>query len=402
MKPKRIDLLNPPPPRTESAILSKGFRPFFLLAALFAVAMLPLWLLVYLGPMTAPDYLPPAAWHAHEMLFGFTVAVIAGFLLTAASNWTRLSTAEGRWLSALCLLWILGRVGMWTTGWLPQVAVAAVDLAFLPAVAFAVGRPIVAARTGRNYGLVVVLLVLALANFAVHLDALGVAEGWAARGNQAGVDLIMIVIAVIAGRIVPVFTVNATEAAILRATPWLDRIVVAALVLMTGVDLAAPGHWLAAIFATIAALAAARRAWGWNARYTLDQPLLWVLHAGHAWLVIGLLLRGVHAAWPFFPAVLATHALTIGAIGVLTLGMMVRVGLGHTDRALEISRWETAAFAAMNLAAVVRTFAPMVSMDLYRASLLASGALWTLAFAVYLVRFAPILWAPNVDWRERR
>jgi uncharacterized protein involved in response to NO len=382
--------------RPGAALAAKGFRPFFLLAASFAAAILPLFMLALLGLVRPDAYLDVTSWHAHEMVFGFACAVIVGFLLTAVSNWTGRETVVGPPLLALAALWLAGRVALLTPG-LPRSATAAIDLAFLPAAALVVARPLIAAGKRRNFVMIAVLVALWFTNLTIHLDVLGWLPGWRRRGALVAVDLVVLLSIVIAGRVVPMFTRNATGMTTIRSHPRLDVAAVVSMALLSICDLARPDSGAATLLAAAAAVFAAARAVHWGSRHVGREPLLWVLHVAYTWIPVGLALRVASHVTPAVPAVLAAHALTVGAIGGLTLGMMARVALGHTGRALHAPRSMTVAFALITLAAVVRVLGPLVDIRAYRASLFASGTLWTAAFALYLLVFAPILTAKRLD-----
>jgi uncharacterized protein involved in response to NO len=380
-------------------VLAKGFRPFFLLAALYATLMIPLWLAVLNGKLAPTAYLPPSIWHAHEMTWGFVSAVVAGFLLTAVGNWTQRETATGASLAGLVLLWMAGRVTMLLAGALPRGVPAAVDLAFLPALALVLARSLLAAKNYRNLVMLGILAALFLTNLAVHLDGLGLLPpGSAQRAALLSVDAVVLLIIIISGRIFPMFTRNATGVTSIRGIPWLDGTCTAAMAALLLVDaLTLPGDRAAASLAGVVGLLVAARAVHWGARHSLRDPLLWVLHAGYAWIVVGLLLRASAGVlgWPPGPA--ATHALTVGAIGTLTLGMMARVALGHTGRAIVAPRSMTAAFVAITLAALIRVLVPWLAPQHYVVGLVAAGVFWVLAFAVFLAAYAPMLCRPRVD-----
>lgn len=387
-------------PRSLGSVFAKGFRPFFLLAALFAVAMVPLWLLMLGGTVPARGYLDPVAWHAHEMLFGFVVAVLAGFLLTAVGNWTKRETAVGAPLALLTLLWLAGRVAMLLGAAWPPGLVAVVDLAFLPALALALGRPLLAAKERRNLVMLAIVGALFLTNVAVHLDALGVLPAGSARSvTRVSLDLITLVMLIIAGRVFPMFTRNATQASDVRSVPWLDASCVGGMALLTLVDVEAAPSLATAGLAGVVAVLAAVRAIHWGAQHSLREPLLWILHVGYGWIVLGLLMRA--ASGLGFPqlATLATHALTVGAIGCLTLGMMARVSLGHTGRLLAAPAPLSAVFVAINIAAVVRVVGPLLAPTRYFEVLATATAFWTVAFVVFLATYAKVLTSPRVDGR---
>jgi uncharacterized protein involved in response to NO len=384
--------------RGRPALAAKGFRPFFLLAALFAIAIVPSWLLVLTGVLPVGSYLDPVAWHAHEMIFGFVVAVIAGFLLTAVGNWTQRETLTGAPLLALSALWLLGRIAMISAPQLPRAVPALIDLAFLPLLIGVLARPLIASRNYRNFGMLAILAALFVANLLVHLQGLAVLPvGFARRAYLTGIDVVLLIILVITGRVLPMFTRNATGASSIRSSTTLDAATLAAMALLTLMDVLFPGTRLAACVAGVAGVLAATRALRWGAQHSLRQPLLWILHAGYAWLVLGLLLRAVGTLEPAVSSSLATHALTVGAVGSLTLGMMARVALGHTGRPLVASRAMTCGFLAVNSAAVARTMAPLVPASSYFSTLAVAGMLWTLAFLLFVVVYTPVLTKPRID-----
>ena len=385
--------------RPRWAVVAKGFRPFFFLAALFAVTSLPLWLLALYGEFDPSGYLDIAMWHAHEMVFGFAVAVIVGFLLTAVGNWTQRETLVGAPLLGLAALWIVGRVCMTCAALVPRWLPALADLAFLPAVVIVLARPLVAARNKKNFVMLAILSVLFAANVMIHLDALGIVSSWRRPAVLLAVDVVVLVIVVIAGRVMPMFTRNATGVDTIRSIPALDLLAVASVALVVMLDAAMLDRAAAAtaIVAGVAGVLTLARTVRWGTRYAFRDPLVWVLHVGYAWIPVGLLLRAVSSFEPAVPPSAATHALTAGAIGTMTLGMMSRVALGHTGRPLGASRSVVASFALVTLAAIVRVLAPIVVPSHYLESLVVAGCLWSVAFAIHLAVYAPILFAPRVD-----
>jgi uncharacterized protein involved in response to NO len=235
----------------------------------------------------------------------------------------------------------------------------------------------------------------------VHLEALAVLpESWARRATFTSVDLIVLLILIIGGRTFPMFTRNATGVATIRNVPWLDRTCIAAMIALLLLEALMPAaEHASASLAGVVGLLAAARATHWGARHSLRDPLLWVLHVGYAWLVVGLLLRAAAGVFGVLPGSAATHALTVGSIGTLTLGMMARVSLGHTGRALLAPSPAAAAGVAITLATLARVLVPWLAPAQYAVGLFAAGALWVLAFALFLVAYAPILCRPRVDGR---
>jgi uncharacterized protein involved in response to NO len=389
-----------PTSRPKLAVAAKGFRPFFLLAAAFASAVIPLWILVLAGRAPPNGYLAPSIWHAHEMIFGFAAAVMAGFLLTAVGNWTKRETLVGLPLLALAALWVAGRFAVSYEGTFLRGTRALLDLAFLPVLTIVLARPLVAARDRHNLIVPAVLVALFAANLVVHLEALGVlAAGSGRHACLVAVDIVVFVILAIAGRVFPTFTRNGTGVETIRSYPTLEVLTLAAMAVLAMLDAVVPESLAAAAASGAVGVVAAARAWGWRTARVARHPLLWILHVGYAWVPLGLLLRAAAAFYPALPASLATHALTVGAIGSLTLGMMARVSLGHSGRPLVAPPAMIWAFAAVTLAACARVFGPLLFPGAYLLTLVVAGALWTAAFLLYLVAYAPILARPRVDGR---
>jgi uncharacterized protein involved in response to NO len=371
-----------------------GFRPFYLLAALFAATSVPVWVAQYAGALPPAGLAGPIG-HAHEMLFGFTLAVMVGFLFTAVRNWTDLSTPTGTALAGLALLWIAARVLVLTPyGW----AAAAVNVAFPIAAAIGIGIPLVRAGNRRNYFFIAILLLLAVAAAGVHLAHLGAVSlpGW--LGIRVALDAILFVLAVMAGRVVPMFTNNGVPGADASRHPAVEKAALGSLLALLAVDLVqAPMPVLVAVLA-VAGVAHAARLALWHPWRTRRNPLVWVLHAAYAWLIAHLVLRALGAA-DVVPPPLATHALTIGAIGGLTLGMMTRTARGHTGRPLAADRWEATCYALVMLAAAIRVIGPLAVPAEYVWTVESAALLWSVAFSIFVVRYWPVLTRPRIDGR---
>jgi uncharacterized protein involved in response to NO len=381
-------------------VAAKGFRPFFLLAAAFAVAIVPVWILFLTGVARPEGHWAPAVWHAHEMVFGFTVAVMAGFLLTAVGNWTQRETLAGAPLLFLAALWFAGRVAMTFGGALPRGLPALLDLAFLPVLTVVLSRPLLATRNSHIFHMPVVLSALFAANLVVHLEGLGILHAGSGRhACLVAVDLVLFVILAIAGRVFPMFTRNATGVETIRSSRPLEVLTLVAMAALVVLDTFAPESRVAGVTSGAVGVVALARAWRWRTARVARHPLLWILHVGYAWVPLGLLLRGTAAIHPGVPLSLATHALTVGAIGSLTIGMMARVTLGHSGRPLVAPPAMTWAFAAITAAACVRVLGPVLFPDAYFLSLVVAGGLWTAAFFLYLVVYTPVLWRPRIDGR---
>jgi uncharacterized protein involved in response to NO len=382
------------------ALYAYGFRPFFWVAGACALLAIIAWMFLYtLGGLPLPN-LPPSLWHAHEMIYGFIGAAIAGFLLTAVPSWTGARGFAGTALVVLSSVWLAGRVAFATDAVLPWAVVAACDLAFLPALAGLLAPPLLRARN-RNTPLLLVLIGIWLTDLA-FLYALRSSNVLLARAALlVAIDVILVLITVIGGRIVPAFTASALrargQAADLRSSRWLDRIVIGAMIAVVCADLVAPGSAIAGV---VAALAAALQAWrlaGWRSLRTLDEPLVWSLHLAYAWLPVGLALKALYLLTAASWSAHWLHALTIGVAASMVLAVMTRAALGHTGRPLVAARSIALAYGLLSGAALVRVFAPSLVWVGYQWTVLTSGALWVAAFALFLITYTPILMRPRID-----
>lgn len=372
------------------AILSYGFRPFFLLGSLHAGLAILAWLLLLQGRIELPTLLSARDWHVHEMLYGYLPAVITGFLLTAIPNWTGRLPLQGRALLVLVLVWLAGRIAVSVSAWIGWGAAAALDVSFLILVAAAAGREIVAGRNWRNLKVLVLILALLAGNVAFHIEAQAAGAELAVRiGLAATVSMIMLV----GGRIVPSFTRNwlARERPGRLPSPF-DRFDVLAMIL-SGVALVL---WLAAPVAPLtgAALVTAGavqmiRMSRWAGDRTFANRLVLVLHVGYAFIPLGFVLVGA-AVFGLVPPSAGIHAWSAGAVGVMTLAVMTRASLGHTGRPLVASSATQAIYAAVVVAALARicaAFQPEWSVML----LAIAGLGWAAAFLGFGVAYGPML-----------
>jgi uncharacterized protein involved in response to NO len=374
------------------ALWSLGFRPFYLLASSFAALSILLWICQYTGHLPAA-YLRTPAWHGHEMLYGYTVAVMAGFLLTAVRNWTGKPTPTGAPLMALALLWLAGRVLVLTPF---AIAAAIVNAAFPVAIAVAIGIPLVQSNNRRNYFFIALLLLLGVAVLALHLAPLGVLP-WPERASlQAGLDVVLFVLAVMGGRVIPMFTNNGVPGTNATRHPWVEKIALGSVLALLIADLLPLPAALVALLAFVAAAAHAARLYRWQPWRTFGAPMVWVLHVAYGWIVIYLVLRGL-AALGLVGELFAVHALTIGAIGGMTIGMMTRTARGHTGRPLAPDRYEIACYVLVALATAIRVFGGMWLPGVYLATVVVSGICWSAAFALYAVRYWPVLTRSRLD-----
>ena len=380
-------------------ILSAGFRPFFLGASIWAALSIPLWLGAYATGLVVPTRLAPLTWHAHEMVFGFAAAAVAGFLLTAIPNWTGRMPLQGGPLATLVLLWAIGRFGVMLSAKIGAPAAAVADLSFPALFLMVVAREIIAGKNWRNLPMLGALSLLLVGNLLVHLEALGLA-GTAELGDRLGLVTLLMLISLVGGRIIPSFTHNWLAKARPRVPPPvpvgqfdLAALIVTGLALLVWAMMpdAAVTPWAA--FA--AGIAVALRLSRWRGLHTVREPLLLILHVGYGWLALGLLLLGLNGLTEMLPATAALHALTVGAVGTMTLAVMTRVSLGHTRRPLTAGPATRVIYALIMVAAVLRIFSPLAGDRIYLVLWLA-GAAWSGAFGLFAVFYGGVLLRPRV------
>jgi uncharacterized protein involved in response to NO len=380
--------------------VSFPFRLFFLVVGIYGVLVVLAWMFYLFGGVTLPLGWSPVHWHSHEMLFGLVSAAIAGFILTAVCNWTSTPPLAGKKLLLLGSLWLAGRVAFWLAGWLPLWLVMLLDMLFLPALGIILLRVLLASGNKRNLMLGAMILALALANLSMHIGFITGGTQWLQQGEMLALNLITLIMVVIGGRIIPLFTANwlrnkgvAHQPIVL---PLLDKAGLISVALLIPADmLGLP--WL---IATIALIAGALQAWrwlNWQGWRTVSEPLLWILHLGYGWLVIALLLKGVANCGLVAPSA-SLHALGTGAIGTLILGVMTRVALGHTGRPFQLPTLGWLIYVGISLAAVCRVAAALGWVD-YRLGLMVAATGWCFAFVLFVILYWPILSRPRVDGR---
>jgi uncharacterized protein involved in response to NO len=381
--------------RSRLALWQLGFRPFFLLGLLAAPMLVALWLAALLRGPSAVQYFAPTYWHGHEMIFGFATAIVIGFIYTASQNWTGTPGIRGPRLVLLAGLWLAARVLM-AFPILPRGLVAAIDLAFLPAAACFLVPYLGRKEQRHNLIFLVLLSALTIGNLLMHLSALGILVDFDRRGLYLGLDVIILMIVTISGRIVPMFSERAVPGYVRTPSPWLDRAALASAVFYAVCDFALPMSALTALVAAAAAGINLGRWVRWHHRGIWRVPILWVLYVGYAWIAVGFALRAA-TRFAEVPISTATHAFTVGAIGTMIIAMISRVSLGHTGRAIRASRPTIAAYAFVTTAATARVVGSLPLGIPQSIALTVAGSLWVAAFGLLLVVYAPILLMPRVD-----
>ena len=392
-----LKILEPvaPAPRG-AAFLRLGFRPFYLGAAVLAALAVPVWMMLFLGQWVWAPALSPLLWHAHEMLLGFASAVIIGFLMTAVKAWTGLATPRGWPLAALALLWLSARIAAVTA---PYAVFAVLDTLLLPIVALVLIRLLLRAGNTRNLPLAALLLLLGAANATFHLSVLGLLDLAPTRALHAALAVIVMVECVMAGRVIPGFSMSAIPGLRITALLWLERSALA----LTGVGLllwvfAAPG-WIASLALGLAAAAHVWRQWRWKPLLTRQRPILWILHLSYAWIPVGLGLLAL-AQIHLLAVSQGLHALAVGTTGGLIIGMITRTARGHTGRTLQVAPAEVLAYVLVALAAVMRVLMPLLWPDLLLVWLIGAAAAWSVAFAIYVFIYVPWLTQTRLDGKD--
>jgi uncharacterized protein involved in response to NO len=374
---------------------TQAFRPLFLAAGSWAIVDIVLWLGMLFGYLLLPTRFDPLAWHIHEMLFGFVMAAVGGFLLTAIPNWTGRAPVSRRLVAMLGLMWMIGRIVCISSRYLPAGAVIAGDLIYPISLLAIASREIILSRnpSWRNAAPIAVLILFLLAEILMDLETVGLAVpvglGW-----RLGMASPVLLIAVIGGRIIPAFTRNwliKRNQADLPANPGpLDGWAIGLLAVgLVGWALL-PGLRVVGVILLVAATANGWRLGRWKGFSTWPEPLLFILHAGYAWIAVGSALLGLSILTERVPLSSAIHALTAGAIGTMIIAVMPRVTRGHTGGELSADRPTTVSFALITAAALARVAASWATSEMMILLIVSAGC-WIGAFTLFEIAYGPIL-----------
>jgi len=384
------------------ALFRLAFRPFFLGAAAFTAAVMLYWMgaLAISWPFHLGD-ISPTTWHAHEMIFGYSLAVIAGFLLTAVMNWTGVQTLNGRPLVALFALWVAGRLLPLAGADLPLTLYAIIDCLFALLLFAAVLHPVMKSGQRKQYSVVTKVLLLLFSNILFYLGALGIVDDGERMGLYSGLYIVLALILLLARRVIPFFIEKGVGYPVqLKNRRWLD---LSSLFLFAGLwisdsflDNVTASGWLAGALLVLHSV----RLVGWHTPGIWKKPLLWVLYIAYLWIIFGFALKFALLFTDISPS-LAVHAFTVGGIGMMTVGMMARVSLGHTGRNVfdppKILSW---LFALILAASVVRVIIPLLTAQHYLLWIGISQFLWIAVFCLFFYIYFPILLRQRVDGRD--
>lgn len=380
-------------------LFTAGYRVFFLAAGLFAIFALLVWegwLAIHAaGGMVSdmPFGMAPHLWHGHEMIFGYSSAAVAGFLLTAAPSWTNTRQAPTRFFVLASALWLSGRLAMWWSASLPALVVALFDLSFLPVVAVSIGALLIKRFKPRQFIIVVVIAGLWLGSLLMHLEWMGLSENGAERGLRLGLLMLAALITILGGRVTPAFTRNAMirsgreerlpETPMPLAVLSIAGALLAALCYLLGLPEGVTG-----VLAMLGGLAGLARLSLWRGGWTLRQPILWTLHLSYGLTAVGLIIFGA-ALSGFGSEIAAMHLLGIGGIGGMTLSVMSRAAIGHSGRELVAPGAVALAYGLLPVSALIR-YVGSAWPELYFPAVLLSGAIWIGAFTLYVASMWPV------------
>lgn len=382
-------------------VLRLGFRPFFLAAGVFAVLSMAIWMASYVYAIEFTfSGISPNLWHAHEMMFGYVMAVVAGFLLTAIKNWTGEEVLRGKPLAFLFMLWLIARV-LPLTGFMVLEILAVLDVAFLFFLGVACLRPVLKVKQFKQIGIISKIFLLMLCNVAFYLGIFGILAEGVQWGLYSALYMIMALIFAMLRRVMPMFIKNGVDGDVeLTNRAWVDYSSLVLLVCLwisdvfTGYDIAT------AVFAVLLTLVHTLRLAGWYTRKVWSKSLVWILVVAYAFFILGFALKALSITSGISPF-LSVHAYTVGGIGMLTIGMMSRVSLGHTGRSVfeppAIVFWS---FAALLLGVIFRVVFPLFNMELYIYWVGISQVFWMISFAIFVYAYAPMLLSARVDGRD--
>lgn len=377
-------------------LFNLGFRVFFALAGLSALILIVLWNAIFNGHLSTENYFQSNYWHAHEMLMGYSVAVISGFLLTAVKNWTGRPTLSGDQLAGLAIVWLYGRILPFYASLLPDGIIAFVDFIFVPALIYQISKRIFQTKYYKGFVFIGLLLLLALGNGLIHAQMLDIYQNTADTGIKLLVATIVTLILILAGRVLPFFIERGLSGMLILRNPLLDNLSIGSALITFALQLSNSSGTLLALAAITTTISNGARLFSWYVQRIWYVPLLWILYAGYCWIILGFFLSAL-SAFNWLTSSLALHAFTVGGVGVLTLGMMARVSLGHTGRTLKASNAMAFAFILINLSVIIRVLLPLAFPQWYNILIYASSLTWLTAFSLFMFVYGPMLSNDRVD-----
>jgi uncharacterized protein involved in response to NO len=398
VKPMPFIQLEQPRPIKTPAILRLGFRPFFFLAGLAGVLLMSTWLYSFFTGFSPSPHYNATLWHAHEMVFGYSAAAIAGFLLTAVKNWTGIQTLRGYWLGEIVTLWLGARILPFLD--IHPLFAASVSVAFFPFLAIAIGRPLIKSANKANWLFIPAMLFIGTGDLLFQLSILGLINIPPMFGVYLSLHFIIILVVLMGGRVIPFFISRSTNTQIAPLSRTTEILTYSSLTLWLIFSvLVNPGEIILAATSGFAAIMQAWRLKHWHVKTLWSVPMLWILYLGYGWLVMGLALQAINSLFASLPSI-SIHAITTGAIGMITLGMMSRVSMGHTGRQINHTKVLLIAFILIALTPVLRAIWPLLLIEHYQYSIIISGAVWISAFFLFTWVYTPVLWKARIDGKD--
>jgi uncharacterized protein involved in response to NO len=395
-----LNINNSRPNLIKPALLGLAFRPLFLFGTLFSVLAIAWWVHFWNEPSEWTPYGGTIWWHAHEMIFGFAVAIVTGFLLTAVRTWTGVAGLSGKLLAVFVVIWLLGRAVVAFNFALPPYLTATIDVAYLLFSVIAMAYPVIKVKQWRNLMFVPILLILTALNTYSHWAVLTNQVTLAIHAFHASIMMIILIIAILGGRVIPAFTANGTGQPKKNAVMWVEAMAllsILGLVIIAFIGFDNSNSLLTLAVSTTALITNLYRFSRWGIQHTRSIPLLWSLHLSFLFIPIGFALLGLNAAGHSVNISAALHSLTVGSIGGMILAMISRVTLGHTGRPLKAKPAISIAFVFILFSAIVRVIVPIALPQYYSNAILIAGILWVLAFTLFLIIYAPMLISHRAD-----
>lgn len=383
-------------------VFRSGFRPFFLVAGLFAVISMMIWMASYVFSVEFVfSGLAPNIWHAHEMIFGYAMAVVAGFLLTAIKNWTGVEVLRGKALVWLLSLWLVARILPLSGVMVPVELIAIVDVLFLFALALVCLRAVIKVKQYKQIGIISKLFLLMLCNVVFYLGVTGIVENGVEWGLYSAVYMIIALVLVMMRRVMPMFITNGVDGDVeITNHLWIDYASLVLLLCLWLSDVFTNYDVFTAVVAGVLTLLHTLRLSGWYTHKIWSKPLVWVLMLAYGSIILGFAFKALTLFFVISPS-LSLHAYTVGGIGLITLGMMSRVSLGHTGRnVFEPPPMVFWGLLALFLGVIFRVVFPLFNMEYYVYWLGTSQVLWIIAFSLFTFTFAPMLVTPRIDGRD--
>lgn len=382
------------------ALLSETYRPFFLLAGLWGGISMIFWILIVTQILEISSVMADEIWHQHEMVFGFTAAAIAGFSLTALPSWSKRPRISGAKLGVLAVVWMLGRLVFLVPDSVGSLSVMIIDMAFLSILSLIACYYILGGKNWKNSPILILIIAFAVGNALVHLELVELYET-AALGFQIAILSVVMLIAVIGGRVTPAFTRNwlvrkGSQVEIADPMQIFDVIALLSLVIFTFSFLIFGNVLETAITAVIAAFINLIRLLRWKFWAVLSEPIMWVLHLGYLWLIIGLAMIGLSYAWEGVSSSVAMHSFTVGGFGTFIFAMMTRATLGHSGREIKASMLTTMIYFFITASAILRISSSLIDgySDL---ALKGAGLCWIFAFILFCIEYIPIFTRPRIE-----